>query len=61
MVRSIRYNGHVRLYVTIDNEQVRELVTTRAQTVPGVFDVKVFIQIANHGQNENQRIQPPQQ
>lgn len=63
-VRPIRItvqNGHVELYGTVDSAQDRQLVMARASTVPGVFDIKDYIQVGTQGNNEKQQVQAPKQ
>lgn len=48
-VRTIRIsvqNGHVELYGTVDSKSDKEIAFMRANSVPGVFSVKDYIQVA---------------
>lgn len=48
-VRPIRIsvqNGHVELYGTVDSKSDKEVAFMRANSVPGVFSVKNYIQVA---------------
>lgn len=61
-VRPIRIaveNGHVELYGTVDSAQDRQIAMMRAQTVPGIFEIKNYIQV--QGQNEQQQMSNGQQ
>jgi len=60
-IRIVVDNAHVQLYGTVDSQQDRQMAMMRAQTVPGIFDVKDFIQVAGPGNNEKQQMKPPQQ
>jgi osmotically-inducible protein OsmY len=44
-------NGNVELYGVVDNQSEKDAANIRANTVPGVFSVKNYIQVAN-GSNE---------
>jgi hyperosmotically inducible periplasmic protein len=49
-VRPIRIavqNGHVELYGVVDSEADKNTANIRANSVPGVFSVKNYIQVAN--------------
>lgn len=62
-VRPIRIavqNGNVELYGTVDNEMDRNLAFMRAKTVPGVFDVKNYIQVAGQPNEKQQSGNPSQ-
>jgi osmotically-inducible protein OsmY len=39
-------NGHVELYGTVDTQADKDVAFLRANAVPGVFDVKNFLQVA---------------
>jgi osmotically-inducible protein OsmY len=39
-------NGHVELYGTVDSESDKEVASMRANSVPGVFSVKNYLQVA---------------
>lgn len=39
-------NGHVELYGTVDSKADRDAANIRANTVPGVFSVKNYLQVA---------------
>lgn len=62
-VRPIRIsvqNGHVELYGTVDSKADRQFAMMQAQTVPGIFDVKDYLQVAGQNHGEQQQMQPPQ-
>lgn len=40
-------NGHVELYGTVDTQTDKEVAFQRANSVPGVFSVKNYLQVAN--------------
>jgi osmotically-inducible protein OsmY len=40
-------NGHVELYGTVDTQTDKDVAFQRANSVPGVFSVKNFLQVAN--------------
>jgi len=40
-------NGHVELYGVVDNQTDKNIANIQANTVPGVFSVKNYIQVAN--------------
>jgi osmotically-inducible protein OsmY len=40
-------NGHVELYGLVDRQADKDMAFMRANAVPGVFDVKNYLQVAN--------------
>jgi hyperosmotically inducible periplasmic protein len=47
-------NGNVELYGTVDNQTDKEVASIRANTVPGIFSVKNYLQVANQsGEGQN--------
>ena len=50
-IRIAVQNGNVELYGVVDNQADKDAAYLRANTVPGVFSVKNYIQVAND-QNE---------
>jgi hyperosmotically inducible protein len=47
-------NGHVELYGVVDSESDKNIAGLRANSVPGVFSVKNYLQVANET-NETKR------
>jgi hyperosmotically inducible periplasmic protein len=47
-------NGHVELYGTVDSAADKEVAYLRANSVPGVFSVKNYIQVAGHSGEKQQ-------
>jgi osmotically-inducible protein OsmY len=39
-------NGHVELYGTVDSQADKDTASIRANTVPGIFSVKNYLQVA---------------
>ena len=57
-VRPIRIsvqNGHVELYGTVDSKSDKEVAFMRANSVPGVFSVKNYIQVAGQPNEPSQK------
>lgn len=55
-IRIVVNGGHVALYGTVDSKQDKQLAYMRAQTVPGVFSVKDYIQVAGqHPESESNK------
>jgi osmotically-inducible protein OsmY len=46
-IRIAVQNGHVELYGVVDSEADKDAANIRANTVPGVFSVKNYIEVAN--------------
>jgi osmotically-inducible protein OsmY len=40
-------NGHVELYGTVDSQSDKDTAYISANSVPGVFDVKNYLQVAD--------------
>jgi osmotically-inducible protein OsmY len=40
-------NGHVELYGIVDNQTDKNVAFIQANSVPGVFSVKNYLQVAN--------------
>lgn len=45
-------NGHVELYGVVDSQGAKDAAGLRANSVPGVFSVKNYIQVANQKQEK---------
>jgi osmotically-inducible protein OsmY len=52
-IRIAVQNGHVELYGMVDSQADKDVANIRANSVPGVFSVKNYLQVAN--QPESQR------
>ncbi|MGA2538604.1 MAG: BON domain-containing protein [Terracidiphilus sp.] len=48
-------NGHVELYGVVDTQADKETASLRANGVPGVFDVKNYLQVANQPSESQKR------
>lgn len=46
-------NGHVELYGTVDTQADKDAAYIRASSVPGVFSVKNYLQVANQPTEKN--------
>ena len=51
-------NGHVELYGVVDSQTDKNIANIQANTVPGVFSVKNYIQVANQP-NESKQVTAP--
>jgi len=47
-------NGHVELYGTVNSAADKEIAFLRANSVPGIFSVKNFIQVAGQPGGKHQ-------
>jgi osmotically-inducible protein OsmY len=52
-IRIAVQSGHVELYGTVDTQADKDAAFLRANAVPGVFDVKNYLQVANQRQERN--------
>jgi osmotically-inducible protein OsmY len=51
-------NGHVELYGVVDNQTDKNVAGIQANTVPGVFSVKNYLQVANQSPESKQVAAP---
>ena len=51
-------NGHVELYGLVDNQTDKNVANIQANTVPGVFSVKNYLQVANQPSEKKQVAAP---
>jgi osmotically-inducible protein OsmY len=47
-------NGHVELYGVVDNQTDKNVANIQANSVPGVFSVKNYLQVANQSSEKKQ-------
>ena len=47
-------NGHVELYGVVDSQTDKDVANIQANTVPGVFSVKNYLQLANQASEKKQ-------
>jgi hypothetical protein len=51
-------NGHVELYGVVDNQTDKNIAFLQANSVPGVFSVKNYLQVANQTSESNKVSNP---
>jgi len=51
-------NGHVELYGTVDSEADKDTASIRANSVPGVFSVKNYLQVAGQPSESQKQAHP---
>jgi osmotically-inducible protein OsmY len=47
-------NGHVELYGVVDSDTDKNIAFIQANSVPGVFSVKNYLQVANQSSEKKQ-------